>query len=96
MCTRPAQEYPWRGPKSQPQEIVSVGYREEASNYSALSIGYDRKGTAYVLWRRTEPPESVIDRVVKDAEGFFYTCQFQCDDARCADSTFLSLIRGET
>jgi hypothetical protein len=95
MCTKPAQEYPWRRPKSQPQEIVSVGYREEASDYSALSIGYDCKGMAYVLWRRTVHPGSVIDGIVKDAEGFLYTCQFQCDDARCADSTFLSLIRGE-
>lgn len=76
--------------------MVSVGYREEASNYSALSIGHDNRGTAYVLWRRTEHPGSVIDRVVKDAGGFLYTCQFQCDDARCADNTFLSLIRGET
>ena len=76
--------------------MVPVGYREEASNYSALSIGHDTKGTAYVLWRRTEPPASAIDRVVKDADGFLYTCQFECDDARCADSMFPALIRGGT
>ena len=95
MCTKPTQGFPWRRPKDQPQEIVSVGYRDEASTYSALSIGYDCKGTAYVLWRRPEHPESIIDRVVKDTEGFLYTCEFECDEARCADSTFLSLIRGE-
>lgn len=95
MCTKPAEKFPWRRPKDQPQEIVAVGYRDEASMYSALSIGYDCRGTAYVLWRRHQHPKSIIDRVAKDANGFLYTCEFQCDDANCADNTFLSLVHGE-
>jgi len=95
MCTKPAQQFPWRRPGGQSEEIVFVGYRDEASQYVALSIGYDSEGTTYVLWRRHEHPESVIDRVQKDAKGLLYTCEFQCDDARCVDNTFLSLVRGE-
>jgi len=95
LCIKPPQEFPWRRPGSQSQEIVSVGYRDEASKYVALSIGYDSKGTAYVLWRRRGDPESIIDHVLKDTEGPFYVCEFECNDARCADNTFLSLIRGK-
>lgn len=96
MCTEPAQQFPWRRPEDQSEEIVFVGYRDEVSEYVALSIGYDPEGTAYILWRRHKYPESMIDRVQKDAEGLLYTCAFQCGDAPCADNTFLSLIRGET
>jgi len=96
VCTKPAQQFPWRRPGGQSEEIVSVGYRDEASEYVTLSIGYDSERTACVLWRRHRRPESIIDRVQKDAKGLLYICAFQCDDARCADNTFLSLIRGET
>ena len=95
MCTKPAQQFPWRRPGGQSEEIVSVGYRDEASEYVALSIGYDPGGAAYVLWRRHGDPESIIDRVQKDEKGLLYICAFQCDDARCADNTFLALVRGE-
>ena|GEM_PF-5481839 len=96
MCIKPAEQFPWRRPGSQSEQIVSVGYRDEASEYVALSIGYDPEGTACVLWRRHRHPESIIDSVQRDEKGLLYVCAFQCDDVRCADNTFLSLIRGET